>query len=269
MVPKVIHYCWFGGNKLPDEATCYINSWKKYCPEYEIVEWNETNFDINICDYVREAYCKKKWAFVSDYARFWIIYNYGGIYFDTDVEMIRPIDDIVKRGGFMAIEDDGRFNIAPGLGIAAEKHNKMYKRILDYYSAIHFVGDNGELNEMPVGEHITQLFLSRGYEKINRVQKIEDITIYPTDYFCPQNVLSKQLSITKNTRTIHHYTASWMSETEKLYRNIENKAKSKGKMWFVLARIFTFPLRIVNKINTVGFGNTVKFVLKKIKNEKK
>ena len=104
MIPRIIHYCWFGGNQLPELAQKCIESWKKYFPDYEIKEWNESNFDLNCCDYVKEAYTAKKWAFVSDYARFWILYNYGGLYFDTDVEVIRDMSEIVNRGAFMGCE---------------------------------------------------------------------------------------------------------------------------------------------------------------------
>ena len=104
MIPKVIHYCWFGRNPLPESAVKCINSWRKHFPDYEIKEWNEDNFDVNIIPYTKEAYEAKKYAFVSDYARMWILYHFGGLYFDTDVEVIKPMDDIVKRGPFMGIE---------------------------------------------------------------------------------------------------------------------------------------------------------------------
>ena len=104
VIPKIIHYCWFGGNELSELAKKCISSWRKYCPDYEIIEWNESNFDINLCQYVREAYKEKKWAFVSDYARFWILYNFGGIYMDTDVELIKSIDDLVEYGSYMGCE---------------------------------------------------------------------------------------------------------------------------------------------------------------------
>ena len=124
MIPKIIHYCWFGRGPLPELAQKCIASWKKYLPDYEIKEWNEDNFDVNIIPYTAEAYKAKKYAFVSDYARFWILYKFGGIYFDTDVEVIRPIDDIVERGNFMGFETDpsltnddaSKASVAPGLG---------------------------------------------------------------------------------------------------------------------------------------------------------
>lgn len=116
MIPRIIHYCWFGGKEIPMQYQAYIDSWKKYCPDYEIKEWNESNFNINCCSYVKEAYNAKKWAFIADYARFFILYNYGGIYFDTDVELLRPIDTLVENGNFMGLEchgNGGRYRSRP------------------------------------------------------------------------------------------------------------------------------------------------------------
>ena len=121
MIPKVIHYCWFGHHPLSPLAKKCMKSWKRYFPDYEIKEWNERNFDVNIIPYVKEAYEAKRYAFVSDYARFWILYRYGGIYFDTDVEVIRPMTDIIERGAFMGCETVANKNIPlyvnPGLGL--------------------------------------------------------------------------------------------------------------------------------------------------------
>ena len=131
MIPKIIHYCWFGRNPLPDSAKKCIESWRKFFPEYEIKEWNEDNFDVHLIPYVEEAYNAKKYAFVSDYARFWILYFYGGVYFDTDVEVIRPMDDILAKGGFMGVQHDYFLN--PGLGMASVAYHQIYKFILYYY----------------------------------------------------------------------------------------------------------------------------------------
>ena len=141
MIPKIIHYCWFGGNPLSELAQKCISSWKKYFPEYEIKEWNESNFNLQCCDYVKEAYEAKKWAFVSDYARFWILYHEGGLYFDTDVEVIKPIDDIINNGAFMGCERTGNYGLGvnPGLGIGADPGISLYKEILDDYEKSHFI----------------------------------------------------------------------------------------------------------------------------------
>ena len=139
MIPKIIHYCWFGGKPLPKLAKKCIASWKKFCPDYEIKEWNESNFDLNSCTYVKEAYDSKKYAFVSDYARFWILHRYGGVYFDTDVELLKSIDDILADGAFMGVENfvaeqnKAKISINPGLGIAAEPGMLIYQEILDFY----------------------------------------------------------------------------------------------------------------------------------------
>ena len=149
---KIIHYCWFGHNPLPKLALRCIESWKKYLPDYEIKEWNEDNFDVNIVPYTQEAYAAKKYAFVSDYARFWILYNYGGLYFDTDVEVIRPLDDIITRGPFMGFENEIIINnvpfltVAPGLGLGVDSGSNLYKEVLDLYSSLHFVNKDGSLN---------------------------------------------------------------------------------------------------------------------------
>ena len=144
MIPKIIHYCWFGRNPLPQSAKECIASWKKFLPDYEIKEWNEDNFDVNITTYTSEAYKARKFAFVSDYARFWILYNYGGLYFDTDVEILKPLDDIIQRGGFMGIEKiegstfdnfkDDTVLVNPGLGLGVEKGHSLYKEVLDIYN---------------------------------------------------------------------------------------------------------------------------------------
>ena len=128
-IPKIIHYCWFGGKPLPKSAIKCINSWKKFFPDYEIKEWNESNFDVNMIPYTKEAYAAKKYAFVSDFARFWVPHEYGGIYFDTDVEVIRPMDDIIARGAYLGMEN--RTAINPGLGMAAPAGHPFYKWYLN------------------------------------------------------------------------------------------------------------------------------------------
>ena len=125
MIPKKIHYCWFGGNPLPNDAKLCIESWKKYCPDYEIIEWNESNFDFKECQYAKEAYEAKKWAFVSDYARFKILYDNGGLYFDVDVEIVQALDNIINNGPFMGIENDKTKAVNPGLGLGDESGNKI------------------------------------------------------------------------------------------------------------------------------------------------
>ena len=145
MIPKIIHYCWFGGKEKPQSAIKCINSWKKFFPDYEIKEWNESNFDVHSIPYTHDAYEAKKYAFVSDYARFWILYRYGGLYFDTDVEVIRPMDDLIAKGSFMGCEIDHgeNYSVAAGLGLAVVPGHPLYKQFLDIYATLPFFLENG------------------------------------------------------------------------------------------------------------------------------
>ena len=214
MISKKIHYCWFGGKPLTNKAKKCIDSWKKYCPDYEIIEWNEYNFDFNECDYAKEAYESKKWAFVSDYARFKILYENGGIYFDVDVELIKPIDIIVKNGSFMGIENNykDKKTINPGLGLGVESNHKIYKEILDIYHTIHFIDENGNNNLKTVVEYTTEILQKYGFSNIEEIQEIQGIKIYPKDYFNPMNMDTGKIKITDNTISIHHYAASWVDK---------------------------------------------------------
>ena len=216
MIPKVIHYCWFGRNPLPESAVKCINSWKKYFPDYEIKEWNEDNFDVNIIPYTKEAYSVKKYAFVSDYARFWVLYRYGGLYFDTDVEVIKSMDDIIERGSFMGVEvpavvDKVVPSVAPGLCLGSSSGNSIYKSILDLYNGLHFILDDGSFNTFAVVPITTEILKQRGLKACNLVQKVEDIWIYPQDYFNPFDDATGKLKLTENTRSIHWYSKTWLS----------------------------------------------------------
>ena len=218
MIPKTIHYCWFGRNPLPDSAVKCINSWRKFFPDYQILEWNEDNFDVECIPYTAEAYQAKKYAFVSDYARFWILYHHGGIYFDTDVEVIKSMDDIIEKGAFMGIEvDAGSDNthplVAPGLGIAVESGHSFYKKLLDYYANIHFLNEDGSLNQMTIVRHTSQLLVAEGMKAQNQLQVVAGIWIYPKDFFNPLDDLTGRLRITPNTRTIHWYSRTWQDHS--------------------------------------------------------
>ena len=214
-IPKIIHYCWFGRNPLPKLAQKCIESWKKYFPDYEIKEWNEDNYDVNKIPYIKEAYDAKKYAFVSDYARFDILYQYGGIYFDTDVEVVKPFDEILKNGPFMGCErngtesNDSKIAVAPGLGIAAMAGMPIYKEILEDYRNSHFCSDRNYSAVKTVVLFATELLLKHGLQSGDHVQEVAGLKIYPKEYFAPKDVDTKKLIITKNTYSIHHYDASW------------------------------------------------------------
>lgn len=212
MIPKIIHYCWFGGKPLPKSAEKCIASWKKYLPDYEIKRWDESNFDVNAIPYTREAYAACKFAFVSDYARFWILYHYGGVYFDTDVEVIRPIDDIINRGGFLGVESirNGIYTVNPGLGFAATQGTAVIGEMVNLYSTFHFTNTDGASDLKNIVEITTDYLSSKGLQNTDEIQDCCGFTIYPKDYFCPIDYETRELKITENTRTIHHYAESWV-----------------------------------------------------------
>ena len=217
MIPKTIHYIWFGGKPLPKLAEKCIASCKKYLPDYEIKRWDESNFDINIIPYTQEAAAAKKWAFVSDYARFWILYHYGGIYFDTDVEVIRPMNDILARGAYMGCERDDvsqGVTINPGLGFACEAGAPTLQAIMDEYTERHF---DPEHIDKTIVHHTTEYFCTQGFDdrNPNDIQQVVDFTIYPKEYFCPA-LLNLWENITPNTRTIHHYAGSWQNPYKRM-----------------------------------------------------
>ena len=224
MIPKIIHYCWFGRNPLPELAQKCIASWKKYLPDYEIKEWNEDNFDVYIIPYTAEAYAAKKYAFVSDYARFWILYKYGGIYFDTDVEVIRPIDDIIANGNFMGFETDPlpsfdekknmrKASVNPGLGLGVAPGLGLIQKMLDFYEGQHFVHEDNMRNQITVVHIATHILLNNGLKNVSGIQKVDDdCYVYPSEYFCPINVMTGRFHVEKNTRTIHHYAGTWVDK---------------------------------------------------------
>lgn len=225
MIPKTIHYCWFGRNPLPESALKCIASWREYLPDYEIIEWNEDNFDVDIIPYTREAYEAKKYAFVSDYARFWILYHHGGIYFDTDVEVIRPMDDIISAGPFMGFEIDpsqvkgkaqsgyvapGRgLGVNPGLGLGVNPGLGLYAEMLDFYAGRHFLLPDGTLNQTTIVKYTTDILIQNGLQCKSGIQKVAGVTIYPKEYFNPLNDNTAVLKLTENTRSIHWYTKTW------------------------------------------------------------
>lgn len=207
MIPKVIHYCWFGGNPLPPLAQKCIDSWKKYCPDYEIIEWNESNYDITKNNYMREAYEAKKWGFVPDYARKDIIYEYGGIYLDTDVEIVKSFDDLLSNKAFFGMEKPGQ--VALGLGFGAEKGNELIRELRDIYIGKSFKNEDGTLNLTPCTEYETPMLIERGLAKNNEHQVVCGVHIYPTEYFAPKDGYQADTVITENTHSIHYYNLSW------------------------------------------------------------
>ncbi len=212
-IPKVIHYCWFGKGELPKIARKCIKSWEKYCPDYEIICHTEDNFDLSQNRYMQEAYEAKKWAFVSDVARLMIIYEQGGIYLDTDVELIKPIDDLLEQKGFMGFDEKGI--VATGLGFGAEKGHPVIAEFLKDYENISFVTEDGSYDLTPCPDRNTDALERLGMDIKNTDQTFMDMVFLPEDYLCPMDYYTGKKTITKNTRSIHHYCATWTSPVTK------------------------------------------------------
>lgn len=216
MIPKKIHYFWFGGNEKPKSVQKCINSWKKYCSDYEIIEWNETNFDIHCMSFVEQAYEAKKYAFVSDVARLMVVYEYGGIYMDTDVEVIKPLDDLLENRAYMSFENNE--NINTGQGFGAEAGMPFFKEHIDVYRNWNFINDDGTYNQIGCPKVATDLFKIKGIFLDGSEQTVCDIHIYPAEYFNPYDSLTGKLTKTPNTYSIHWYDASWSDKSSKLLK---------------------------------------------------
>ena len=211
-IPKIIHYCWFGGNPLPEMALHCIASWKKYCPDYEIIEWNESNFDLNYNAYVREAFEAKKWAFITDVVRLHVLTEYGGIYMDTDVEVLKSLDCLLNYEAVSGFESDTM--IPTGL-MACMKGQPLFLELLHEYDDIHFKNDDGTLDTTTNVTRITNTCNKYGFEANNTLQTVCGFTLLPNDYLCPKNPDTLETHITERTLTIHHFDGSWLSEEDK------------------------------------------------------
>lgn len=256
MIPKIIHYCWFGNNPLPPSAEKCIESWKKFCPDYEIKRWDESNYDITKNQYMYEAYQCKKWGFVPDYARLDIIYDHGGIYLDTDVEIIKPFDELLDCVAFGGVEQESPY-VALGLGFGAEKGNDIIRQLRDKYDELHFMED-GQMNLTPAPKINTAVLANLGYKFQDGVHACREMTVFPSEYFCPQNFLTGEITITEKTYSIHHYDSSWYSEAERYAYQLKRKFSK------VLPRKAASVLATaVAKTKYDGLGACFKWIFKK------
>lgn len=264
MIPKIIHYCWFGGNPLPELAKKCIASWKKYCPDYEIIEWNETNYDVNKCAYMKEAYQAQKWGFVPDYARFDIIYSHGGIYLDVDVEIIRSIDDFLKNKAFMGFESESYVN--PGLIIGGEKGNKEIERIMCWYENHHFLKESGEIDLTASPAIVSGILEEIGLRKEQSVQLLNgSLTIYPKDFFCPMDYDTGYLDITNNTASIHHFYGSWLTPRKKKWLQLKRDLFQKLSPGVYQAIVKSHLFGMAGKFYTEGIKKGFQYYSKRIR----
>ncbi len=208
MIPKIIHYCWFGGNPKPDGVKKCIASWHKHCPDFEIKEWNESNFDIHCNKYCEQAYQQRKWAFVSDVARVNALVQEGGIYMDTDVEVVRPLDSLLSAKAYLGFE--GTKHIATSM-MGMEAHNLIMEEFAQTYNTRCFVREDGSLDKTTNVESLTRLLVEKYGLLLNgQKQKVGDFEIFPTDYFTPYDYLNGRLNKTDNTYSIHWFDQSWI-----------------------------------------------------------
>ena len=217
MIPKIIHYCWFGRGEKPELAKKCIASWKKFCPDFEIREWNEDNFDIHCCSYVEEAYASKKYACVTDYVRLYAMYTCGGIYMDTDVEVVRPLEEFLNCKAFSGFEST---RYVPTGIMASEKGVPIIHELLDYYTDKHFLNDDGSQDTTTNFVPITTIMLSHGLELNGKLQTVAEFTFYPSDYFCPFENETGVLRRTNNTAAIHWFNKSWLPQNIRLRSRI-------------------------------------------------
>lgn len=254
MIPKIIHYCWFGRNPLPQLAHKCLRSWKKFCPDYQIMVWNEETFDVDSAPkYVQDAYREKKWAFVTDYVRLYALIEHGGVYMDTDVELVKPVDPFMIHSAFSGFEDDT--HVPTGI-MAAEKGFPMFKKLLSYYDSASFINEDGSYNLTTNVETITKMLTDHGFIPNGQYQEVMGFALYPRDYFCPIEYESYQLNKTQNTVAIHWFAGSWKPEKDKMSRQ-ERLKKEK------IHRIIHTPNRWGRKVMGDKNYDKLKHLLKK------
>lgn len=210
LIPKKIHYCWFSGNPIPQELQKCIDSWKHFCPDYELVRWDESNYDIHKSLYMEQAYIHKKWGFIPDYARLDILYRYGGIYLDTDVELIRNLDELLYQPAFCGVEKWGTVNFGGCSG--AQPKNPVVKSVLDTRETVPFINADKQLNLTTCGYYETSPLVQQGLKANGETLVIGNgmMTVYSSDFFHPFDYMSGETKITENTFSIHHFSGTWL-----------------------------------------------------------
>lgn len=214
VIPKIIHYCWFGGAPLPEEAKACIDSWRRYCPDYKIMEWNESNFDVMENVYCREAYEARKWAFVSDYARLWAVYEYGGVYMDTDIEVVRSLDPLLAQRVFMGFENDSSIMTAL---FGMEAKSSVIAAFLSAYKVRHFRLSDDNFDLTTNVEIITRILVRKYGLHLNgkRQNLLREIDVYPMEVFSAKSYQTGWILRDSTTYAIHHFSSSWLDEEEK------------------------------------------------------
>lgn len=267
-IPKIIHYCWFGGNSLPEDAKKCIESWRKYCPDYKIIEWNEENFDLSSHRFAREAYEQKKWAFVSDYVRLYVLCNEGGIYLDTDLELIKPLDKFLCDDAFSGFESSN--DVAAGI-MGCKKGSSFFNKFYDYYKNSRFILENGELNLVTIVVRMTDLCKEYGLLQNNKLQTVKDLTVYPSTVFYPKDPGTGQTRISAETVSIHHYSGSWLSNDRRKRLKLRDDLYERfgNRMGMILYRTVFLPYRVWTFLRARGMGQMLTLIKSRYKNNKR
>jgi len=207
-IPKIIHYCWFGRNPLPSLAIDCIASWKKHLPEYQIMKWNEDNFPFHEFRFAQEALDARKFAFVSDVCRLYALKKMGGVYMDTDVEVIKSLNSFLSHTAFSGFEND---DFVPTGIMASESNGIWVSELLDYYMDRSFIRLDGSFDTVSNTYIITQLMFEKGFFMNNKLQEIDNyVAFYPNDFFCPKSYKTGKIELTSNSYCIHHFAKSWI-----------------------------------------------------------
>lgn len=252
MIPKIIHYCWFGKKPLNAFAKKCINSWKKYCPDYEIIEWNETNFDISCNEYVKEAYQQKKWAFVSDVARLYALTTVGGIYLDTDVRLIKSLDELLEYEGVLGFETPNSIGTA---FMACKKNNHFFRDFLENYESEKFVLSNGTYNLRTNVDRLTEICRKKGIYLNNKIQMVGQITIFPNYYFSPKDNESKQICLKEETYAIHYFGDSWHTKEERYSKKMAYKLKK-----YMPERLAGYLGKMIGLLRFKGIRGCIRYI---------
>lgn len=263
MIPKIIHYCWFGNADKPKLFYKCYSSWKKYCKDFKIIEWNGNNFDIRSAPlYVQQAYHEKKWAFVTDYVRLKVVYEYGGVYLDTDVELKKHIDKLLTYTAFFGFEDQN--NVATGLGFGAVPKYSLVKEMMEDYNSILFVLPDGTFDTTPCPERNTKILIKKGLRLNDSIQIIDDnVLILPSIYMCPIDYHTGHYRRSLKTISVHWFSASWHTAEQKQLRKSMVKQAKKYRKRECVHNFIHLPNRILRIALGAERYDSLKNILKK------
>lgn len=226
-IPKIIHLCWFGNGQFDDKMKFCMETWEKFCPEYKVMKWDEESFDLSSCLYAKQAYEKKRWAFVTDYVRFKVLELYGGIYLDTDMQLLKSLDEFLGDDAFFSFKqlvgEMKLYTLTSGI-IGSKRANPLFKPLIDEFESRSYINENGEEDMKPVAAFLTDILVSHGFAQNNELQKRDGIAVYPNEYLCPTLLKGGKIVTTENTAAIHHFTGTW--RTPEILDQLMEKVKN-------------------------------------------